>query len=154
MRKLIIIFILACATSCDIQKEASKTKTDSEINEQYERIEKRDGGTATFNPTPNIIYRDTTIVVQGTNGTELKVIYDKQGNASQIDCNGALIDIVEKLTRERTESIKEKESSKTEEMNTDWILYAFIAFALIVCFGLFMLYLLIQKRLPGGGQPS
>lgn len=150
MKKILVILLFIAFASCDIQKQASKTKTDTELNEQYERTEKREGGQATFNPQPNIVYRDTTIVVQGTNGTQLKVIYDKQGNASQIDCNGALIDVVTKLSTHLIEVKKEKESSKTEEMNTDWILYGFGAVVIIVLFGFFMLYLLIQKRLPGG----
>lgn len=147
MKRLLIIPLLFLM-SCDITKQASKTKTDTETNEQYERIEKRDGGIATFKPEPTIIYRDTTIYVQGTNGTELKVIYDKTGNVSQMDCNGALIDVIERYNKQIQESVKEKDKQKTEEVNTDWIMYGFIALTLIMFFGMFLLYMLINKRLP------
>lgn len=147
MKRLLIIPFLFLM-SCDITKQASKTKTDTETNEQYERIEKRDGGIATFKPESTIIYRDTTIFVQGTNGTELKVIYDKTGNVSQMDCNGALIDVIERYNKQIQESVKEKDKQKTEEVNTDWIMYGFIALTLIMFFGMFLLYVLINKRLP------
>lgn len=147
MKRLLIIPLLFLM-SCDITKQASKTKTDTETNEQYERIEKRDGGIATFKPESTIVYRDTTILVQGTNGTELKVIYDKTGNVSQMDCNGALIDVIERYNKQIQESVKEKDKQKTEEVNTDWIMYGFISLTLIMFFGMFLLYMLINKRLP------
>lgn len=148
MRNLLITILLLTIWSCDITKQASKTKTETDLNEQYERIEKRDGGVATFKPEPTIIYRDTTVYVQGTNGTQLRVIYDKQGKESQMDCYGALIDIREKYNKQLQESVKEKDKQKTEEVNTDWIMYGFIALTLIMFFGMFLLYMLINKRLP------
>lgn len=147
MKRLLIILLLFLM-SCDITKQASKTKTDTETNEQYERIEKRDGGIATFKPESTIVYRDTTIYVKGTNGTELKVIYDKTGKASEFDCKGALIDITERYNKQIQESVKEKDKQKTEEVNTDWIMYGFISLTLIMFFGMFLLYMIINKRLP------
>jgi CHASE3 domain sensor protein len=146
MRKLIIITLALSLYSCDITKQASKTKTDTETNEQYERIEKREGGTATFKPESTIIYRDTTIYVQGTNGTELKVIYDKQGNASQMDCNGALIDIIERYNKQQQETIKEKDKEKTEKPNFDWLLYIVIGIAVVVMLALFLMFIYISRN--------
>lgn len=136
MRNIIITIVFLVFCSCDIQKQASKTKTDTETNEQYERIEKSEGGKATFKPEPTIIYRDTTIYVQGTNGTELKVIYDKTGNVSQTDCEGALIDIIERYSKDKQESVTEKSKEKTEKFSDTWIMYIIIGL---------LIFLLLKK---------
>lgn len=147
MRKVISTFLLASTIwSCDITKQASKSKTDTELKEVYEQKQTRLGDTVRFQ-IPKVSYKDTIIYRTSSQGTTLRTIYDKQGNAES-ECISSAIELVTKLTRELNQTEKVKDKEKTEEVNTTWILYGFIAIVLIMFFGMFMLYLLIQKRLP------
>ena len=145
-RLLIMFMALLSLTSCDIQKQASKTKTDTDFKEQIETIEKRDGGVATYIPPANIIYRDTTIYVQGTNGTQLKVIYDKQGIIQQADCNAALIDVITKYNSQLLQTTKEKEKTKTEEFNSTWLLYLIGGIVVVFIVAMMLMYRTINKH--------
>lgn len=143
---LIMFATLLSLTSCDIQKQASKTKTDTDFKEHIETTEKRDGGIATYIPPANIVYRDTTIYVQGTNGTQLKVIYDKQGIIQQADCNAALIDVITKYNSQLLQTTKEKEKTKTEEFSSTWVLYLIGGVVLMFSIVIFLMYRTINKN--------
>jgi len=140
------ILIICSIASCDIQKQASKTKTDTDFKEQIETTEKRDGGIATYIPPANIIYRDTTIYVQGTNGTQLKVIYDKQGIIQQADCNAALIDVITKYNSQLLQTTKEKEKTKIEEFNSTWILYLIGGVVVVFIVAMLLMYRTMNKH--------
>lgn len=144
MKRIITLTILLTLTicSCDITKQASKNKTDTELAQNYEKIEKRDGGNAIFIPQTNTIYKDTIIYVQGTKGTDLKIIYDKQGNLQSADCNGALIDVITKISTDLNQQTKEKQSEKTEKFNTTWFLYLIIG---IVVLGIVAMIIIMRS---------
>lgn len=140
MRKLIFISLLAALYSCDIQKEAAKRKTETSINENWEQREFRPSAPVMFTPPANITLRDTTIVVVNSEGTKLRLHYDRKGNLKEGECLPALIDLVTKMTMQKEESVKEKEKSKTEDFDTSWILYLVIGISLIFCFALFLMF--------------
>lgn len=144
MKRLLIIPLLFLM-SCDITKQASKTKTDTKTNEQYERIEKRDGGVATFKPESTIVYRDTTIYVQGTNGTELKVIYDKTGNVSQMDCNGALIDVIERYAKQQNEKVTKKDKEEDYKLDLAPLIWALAVLGFVVLLMLILIAWILYK---------
>ena len=141
----LLFSLLALFFSCDIQKEASKTKTDTGFNENIETKTFRKGDTVAYE-IPNVIFKDTVIYRKNTQGTILKTVYDKSGSIASIDCFASAIEEFKKENREFRESIKDKESTKKEEMNTTWILYGFIMIAVIICFALFLGFIYIKKN--------
>lgn len=137
--------MLSLVVSCDITKQAAKNKTDTDYSQDYEKVEKRDGGNAIFIPQTNTVYKDTIIYVQGTNGTDLKIIYDKQGNLQAADCNGALIDVITKISTNLSEQTKEKESIKTESFDPTPLIWAMAVLGFVVLLVLGVLIWVVNR---------
>jgi hypothetical protein len=140
MKKLIyIIAVLFLTSSCDIQKKAIKNKQDRTISELEERTIKRKGDTVTYT-IPNVILKDTTIYTVNRQGTTLRTVYNDSGNISQIECFSSLIEITERLERMTEEVIKSKDSEKTEDFDSSFILYIVIGVVVLGFFALFLMY--------------
>ena len=140
MKKLIyIIAVLFLTSSCDIQKKAIKNKQDRTISELEERTIKRKGDTVTYT-IPNVILKDTTIYTVNRQGTTLRTVYNDSGNISQIECFSSLIEITERLERMTEEVIKSKDSEKTEDFDSSFILYIIIGVVVLGSFALFLMY--------------
>jgi DNA-directed RNA polymerase subunit F len=145
MRNIFYILAICTLVSCDIQKKVSKSETESNLNELFERIEKREGGQASFTPVVEKHYKDTVIVVKGTNGTELKVIYDKQGNTSQIDCNGALIDVIERYAKQQNEKVTQKDKEEDYKLDLTPLIWALAGLGFVVLLMLILIAWILYK---------
>lgn len=145
MRNIFYILAICTLVSCDIQKKVSKSETESNLNELFERIEKREGGQASFTPVVEKHYKDTVIVVKGTNGTELKVIYDKQGNASKIDCNGALIDVIERYAKQQNEKVTQKDKEEDYKLDLAPLIWALAGLGFVVLLILILIAWILYK---------
>lgn len=146
MRRLIVISLCCVLMSCDIQKESAKRKTDTSISEGWEQIQKRPSETVFYRPSVNYQPRDTTIVVVNSEGSKIRLQYDKHGTLREAECLPALIDLVTKMSLKLDQSEKEKAKEKQEKFNSDWILYIIIGIVIIVCFGFYLMYLSINKN--------
>lgn len=133
MRNYIIVLNILLLCSCDIQKQSSKSKVDTELKEQYENKVYRKGDTVTYR-IPNIIYKDTVIYTVNRQGTTLRTVYDDQGRVSQVDCFASAIEEMTKINRDLLQTIKEKDKEKTEEFSDRWIMYIVIGLVIILLF--------------------
>lgn len=129
MRYILILLILC---SCDIQKQSSKSKVDTDLKEQYESKVYRKGDTVTV--VPNIIYKDTIIYTVNRQGTTLRTVYDDQGRVSQVDCFASAIEEMTKINRELLQTVKEKDKEKTEEFSDRWLLYIVMGAVVLLFF--------------------
>lgn len=121
MKKLLIIWLLFISLfSCKVlknKKDIEQTKTT-----RTEVFRKAD----TLNyVVPNYKYKDTTIYVknfekEGSN--TLKIVYDKQGNQTEIDC---ISDAVKELN-ETIETLKNNTKVKETEFKSVNFLYIFL----------------------------
>ena len=129
MKKLIFLafFLFGCKTIKD-KKNIERFKiTKSEVYRKADTLEYS---------VPKAVFKDTTIYVrnfekQGSN--TLKIVYDKQGNQTDILCISEAI----KQINETVESLKDKTKIKETEFNSFNIIYIFIGFFIL---------LLINKR--------
>lgn len=140
-----ILILVLLFQSCDIYKQASKSKTDTDFKEQIETKTFRKGDTVTY-LVPKISYKDTTIYTTNRQGTTLKTVYNTQGQIASIDCFASVIEEFKKENRELKEFIKEKDSEKKEEVNTTWILYGFAMIAFLGGIALFLMYKTINRN--------
>lgn len=152
MKKIftLLLFCLALAlamllSSCDIQKEAAKTKTDTAFQEQIESQTFRKGDTVHYE-VPKVTYKDTTIYRTNRQGTTIKTVYDQGGNIASIDCFASAIAEFRKENREFKESLKDKESNKTEDFDSTFIFYIIAGVVVIGIFSLFLMFLYIKKN--------
>ena len=127
---LLLTALLFLCYSCDIQKEAAKTKSDSAFKENIETRTFRKGDTVTYE-IPNVIFKDTIIYRKNVQGTTIKTVYDKSGNIEN---------------REFKESLKEKESKKTENFDSSFILYIIGGIVILGIFALFLMFLYLKKN--------
>lgn len=141
----LILSLLFLCFSCDIMKEAAKTKTDTGFKENIETRTFRKGDTVTYE-IPNVIYKDTTIYRTNRQGTTIKAVYDQTGNIASIDCFASAIAEMRKENREFQQAIKDKESKKTENFDSTFIFYIMGGVVLIVVFALFMMYLYVKNN--------
>ena len=125
---MISLFFLL--TSCDIQKEAAKTKSDTGFKENIETQTFRKGDTVRYE-IPNVTYKDTTIYRTNRQGTTIKTVYDQGGNIASIDCFASAIAEIRKENREFQQSLKEKESKKTEDFDSSFLLYIIAGVAVL-----------------------
>lgn len=142
---LLVISIIVLLSSCDIQKTASKTKTDFSYKDNFENYSFRPGDSVSFRPG-GVVYRDTTIYRITKNNTRLETVYDSNGNIRDINCYAAQI---EELTRHNSaleQLVKQKESDKTENFNPDFILYIVAGVVAIVLFGLLLIFFYVKKQ--------
>jgi flagellar basal body-associated protein FliL len=147
--KILIISLLLSLiwlfNSCDIQKEASKTKTDTAFKENIETKTFRKGDTVHYE-IPNFILKDTTIYRTNKQGTTIRTVYDQGGNISNIDCFASAIEEIKKENREFQQAIKAKESKKTEDFDSSFIIYIMIGVVVLGAFALFLMFLYIKKN--------
>ena len=116
---ILILFVSGC--------KSLKTKTDIETSKitRSELFKKADTLKYTV---PKAVYKDTTIYVRNfdnPSSNTLKIIYDKNGNESQIDC---MSDAVKEF-KETIETMKEQSKIKDTEIQIPFgliILYVFI----------------------------
>ncbi len=139
MKTLIKILLIAIVLqSCDIKKEASKTKNDIDFSEWAKTETFRKGDTVTF-VVPNVIYKDTVITTISTQGTILKTYYDNNGNISKSDCISSEIALMEERLINLIDKSKTKESSKEEKIDNTFIYV--IAGAIVLMFLIVIIYL-------------
>jgi len=128
LRLLILLILLS---SCKIQKDQGKTKSDIKETEQTETITKRKGDTVYYK-VPKITYKDTTIYTVNKQGTTLRTVYNDNGNIDQIECFSSVIEEITRSNRELMEVIKEKSKTKEESLSGSIILYFFVGLALLL----------------------
>jgi hypothetical protein len=141
----LLIALTGLCFSCDIYKKSSKTKSDTDFTEQIETKTFRKGDTVHYQ-IPNVVYKDTTIYRKNVQGSTLKIVYDRQGNTSSIDCIASMYEESVKENRRLQQQLKEKDSEKKEEVNTTIFFYFFWAICGIVCFAILMFYFYIRKQ--------
>lgn len=140
---LIIVFLTSGICSCDIKKEASKTKNDIDFSEWVKTETFRKGDTVTF-VVPKITYKDTVITTVSTQGTILKTYYDTNGNISKSDCISSEIALIQERLTKLTDQSKTKESSKKESINNTFIYV--IAGAIVLMFLIVIIALFIYLK--------
>jgi hypothetical protein len=118
---MILVLVVLC--SC----KSLKDKKDIETTKITRTELFRKADTLQYS-VPNVKYKDTTIYVrnfekQGSN--TLKIVYDKQGNQTQIDC---ISDAVKELN-ETIESLKDNSKTKETEFKSANFLYIFLGLA-------------------------
>lgn len=141
MKTLLILISAILLIGCDIQKQASKTKSDTEFKEEIETKTFRKGDTVTY-IVPVVKHKDTTIYTVNRQGTTLRTVYDNTGNIASIDCFASVIEEIRKENREFQQSIKDKDKEKTEEFDSSFILYIVGG---VVILGMFFIFLLFRS---------
>jgi len=141
----LLLSLLMLCYSCDIQKEASKSKNDTAFQEQIESQTFRKGDTVHYE-IPKVTYKDTTIYRTNRQGTTIKTVYDQSGTITSIDCFASAIAEIRKENREFQQYIKDKESKKTENFDSSFILYIIGGIVLLGIFALLLMYLYIKKN--------
>ncbi len=131
--------------SCDIQKQATKNKKQSDATEEITTISKRAADTLEF-VIPKFNYKDTTIYhINRITGTQGVIRYDKSGVAS-VECITAELDELKKEIRTWSETEKDKTSEKTENINTTVMLYMMLGFVAIVLGAMFLVVRSFNKN--------
>lgn len=124
-----LIWVMAgilLSTSCNTlkdKKDIESTKTT--ISEVYKK-----GDTLKY-IVPKAVYRDTTIYVRNfekSGSNTLKIVYDKEGNQTQIDCMSESI----KELNKTIESLKDNSKTKETEFKNANILYIFLGLAALL----------------------
>ena len=126
MRCFIILLLLftSCKSLKD-KKDIEQTKTT--IQEIYKK-----GDTLKY-IVPKAVYRDTTIYVRNfekSGSNTLKIVYDKEGNQTQIDCMSESI----KELNKTIESLKDNSKVKETEFKNINIIYIFLGLAILLFF--------------------
>lgn len=142
---VITILLLVLLSSCDIQKEAVKSKSDTEFREDIETRTYRKGDTVHYK-IPKITYKDTTIYRTNRQGTTIKTVYDQSGSIASIDCFASAIAEIKKENREFQQSLKDKESKKTEDFDSTFIIYIIIGIVVLGAFALLLMFWYFQKN--------
>ena len=144
MKKLLPLLFLILL-SCDIKKEASKTKNDIDYSEWVKTQTVRKGDTVTF-VIPNVIYKDTVITTVSTQGTILKTYYDNKGNISKSDCISSEIALMEERLINLIDKSKSKESSKEEKIDNTFIYIIAGAIVLIFLISIIALFIYLKSQ--------
>jgi hypothetical protein len=120
------ILILLLVTSCASTKNKKQTETST-----IERtLTTRKGDTLVY-VVPNIKYKDTTIYhknFENPSSNTLKIVYDKQGNQTEIKC---ISDEINEL-KEYINTFKEDSKVKETNFNNVIIIYVFIGLAFLI----------------------
>ena len=140
MKKYILIFLLL--VSCDVTKEAVKTKTDRDLTEIIKTTSKRVGDTVSYT-VPKIVLKDTTIYTVNRVGTRIETRYNKDGNIDLINCMASSIDEMKEENRRMLEIIKDKEKSKEENFNIGALIgvVSIIGIVFLLCVFLMIKYI-------------
>lgn len=144
MKKISILIMFSLLVSCDIMKQKSSHKSDTDFTENIKTKTYRPGDTVDFK-IPRLKYVDTTITVVNKNGTTQHVIYDKEGNID-LQCISSKFEEMREENRRFQQELLDKQKEKTEKFIDTWILYIIIGIAVIVCFGMFLLSRSISKQ--------
>lgn len=145
MKKTILLILLIISSSCDIMKQSTKSKGEASGSEQLESWRKRKGDTVSYK-VPKITYKDTTIYTVNREGTTLRTVYDERGQVSNIDCFASTIEEMNKQNREFFSQWKEKEKTKTEEANFDWLIYVVIGLVVLGITALILLFIFMKQQ--------
>jgi hypothetical protein len=119
---LILLLLTSCATT--------KNKKQTETSTIERTLTKRKGDTLTY-VVPNIKYKDTTIYhknFENPASNTLKIVYDKQGNQTEIKC---ISDEINEL-REYINTFKEDGKVKETNFNNVIIIYVFIGLVFLI----------------------
>ena len=119
---LILLLLTSCATT--------KNKKQTETSTIERTLTTRAGDTLTY-VVPNIKYKDTTIYhknFENPSSNTLKIIYDKQGNQTEIKC---ISDEINEL-KEYINTVKEDSKVKETNFNNVIIIYIFIGLAFLI----------------------
>lgn len=143
MKTILTLILCICLFSCDITKEAFKSKNDIESEETIKTETYRKGDTVTYQ-VPRIKYKDTVITTVSTQGTILRNYYNRDGEIYKNDCRSAEIKELREEMRRINDQSKVKDKAKEENFDNSFILYIVIGLVVIVIFGMFIL----AKRLP------
>jgi DNA-directed RNA polymerase specialized sigma subunit len=140
MKKYILILLLL--VSCDVTKEAVKTKTDRDLTEIIKTTSKRVGDTVSYT-VPKIVLKDTTIYTVNRVGTRIETRYNKDGNIDLINCMASNIDEMKEENRRMLEIIKDKEKSKEENFNSGALIgvVSIIGIVFLLCVFLMIKYI-------------
>ena len=140
MKKYILILLLL--VSCDVTKEATKTKTDRDLTEIIKTTSKRVGDTVSYT-VPKIVLKDTTIYTVNRVGTRIETRYNKDGNIDLINCMASSIDEMKEENRRMLEIIKDKDKSKEENFNSGALIgvVSIIGIVFLLCVFLMIKYI-------------
>ena len=119
---LILLLLTSCATT--------KNKKQTETSTIERTLTTRAGDTLTY-VVPNIKYKDTTIYhknFENPLSNTLKIVYDKQGNQTEIKC---ISDEINEL-KEYINTVKEDSKVKETNFNNVIIIYIFIGLAFLI----------------------
>jgi uncharacterized membrane protein len=144
---LLVLSFIFLLTSCDIQKNATKSKSDTSLKDDLETKRFRSGDSVSYRPRQGrIIFKDTTIYRYSKQNTVLQTIYDKDGNIRDINCYAAQIEELTRRNFQLEQATKEKDKAKTENFDSTFIFYIMGGVVLIVFFALFLMYLYMKKN--------
>jgi len=124
LQKLILLLLLF--SGCSVLKDKKDIEASTiELKEVYRKAD-----TLKYS-VPKAIYKDTTIYIrnfekQGSN--TLKIVYDKQGNQTQIDC---ISDAVKELNQTIT-TFKDNSKIKDTSFNNTTLIYIFLGLCLLL----------------------
>jgi flagellar basal body-associated protein FliL len=142
----LIIALSMFFSSCDIMKKSQKSKTDTSIKAEEEIKTFRAGDSVGYRPKLRPRYKDTTIYVVNRQGTTLQTIYDKQGNITDVNCFASRIEELTKRNYQLEQENKEKQSEKTENFDSSFILYIVIGFVILGIVAIIMMFIFINKN--------
>lgn len=142
---LVFLFLVSGIASCDILKESTKNKRNTDLEQYTESSRKRKGDTVAFMPIVNFKYKDTTIYTVNREGTTLRTVY-KDGVLSSSECMASAIEENTKALLKLQESEKDKTQKKEEKFDSSFVLYIVIGLIVIVCFGMFLMFKTINKN--------
>lgn len=143
--KLMFISGLFLFISCDIMKKSAKSKESLDINYQEETKTTRLGDTVKYT-IPKITYRDTIIYTTNRQGTTLMTTYDANGNIATIECQASKIEELSRRNLQLEQDNKNKQSEKTENFDSTFILYIVLGVVILGVFGMILLFILINKN--------
>lgn len=132
------ILILLLLVSCDVTKEATKTKTDRDLTESIKTTSKRIGDTVTYT-VPKIVLKDTTVYTVNRVGTRIETRYNKDGNIDLIACMASSIDEMKEENRRMLEIIKDKDKAKEENFDSGALIGVVAVIGVIFLVGVFIM---------------
>lgn len=145
MKKLLLAFLILL-TSCDITKQAAKTKTDQDLTESILTKTKRIGDTVRFE-VPKVVLKDTTIYTYNRVGTRLETRYNSDGQIDLINCMSSSIDELKEENRRILNTVKDKSSEKTEDFDSSIILYGFLGLGMLIVIIALLFVFVINKKI-------
>jgi hypothetical protein len=141
----LVISMLFLVSSCDIQKSAQKSKTDTSLKYNDENRRYRQGDSVSYRPG-KVVYKDTTIYRVSKQNTVLQTIYDKDGNIRDINCYAAQIEELSKRNFELEQLTKEKQSAKKENFDSTFILYIIGGVVVLGMFAFLLMFIYLKQN--------